>query len=142
MLNLLVGPIAALVSDVIRRILPAEKMPEADRLKLESEITLALAQMDWQKYETEITKKAEVIVSETQGQSWLQRNWRPMLMLTFTYIIAHNYIITPIIRMFSFGANVPVLEIPPDMWDLLKLGIGGYIVGRSAEKIINEWKAK
>lgn len=140
-LNLLIGPIASLVSDVIRRILPAEKMPEADRTKLEAEIQLAVMQQDWSRFEKEIEEKARVIVSETTGQSWLQRNWRPILMLTFTYIIAHNYILAPIIRMFSFGADMPVLEIPPDMWDLLKLGIGGYIVGRSAEKVVKEWRA-
>lgn len=140
MLNLLIGPIASIVSDVIKRVLPSEKMPEADRAKLESEITLALAQMDWQKYETEITEKAKVIVSETTGQSWLQRNWRPILMLTFTYIIAHNYIIAPMVKMFF--PQMISLEIPPDMWDLLKLGIGGYIVGRSAEKIVKDWRAK
>lgn len=140
MLNLVIGPIASLVSDVIKRVLPAEKMPESAAAKLESEIALALAQMDWQKYETEIIEKSKVVVSETQGHSWLQRNWRPVLMLTFTYIIAHNYILAPIIRMFSFGADLPMLAIPPDMWDLLKLGIGGYIVGRSAEKITRDWK--
>jgi hypothetical protein len=28
------------------------------------------------------------------------------------------------------------MQIPADMWDLLKIGIGGYTIGRSAEKII------
>ena len=36
--------------------------------------------------------------------------------------------------------NVPAADIPPDMWDLLKLGVGGYVVGRSAEKGIKAWK--
>jgi len=49
-------------------------------------------------------------------------------MLTFTYIIAHNYVIAPLFHVTS-------VPIPVDMWDLLKIGMGGYIVGRSAEKI-------
>ena len=30
-----------------------------------------------------IAAKSKVIIAEAQGQSWLQRNWRPMLMVTF-----------------------------------------------------------
>lgn len=72
--------------------------------------------------------QSETIQGEEKSESWLARNWRPILMLTFTYIIAHNYVIAP---MFSWHT----LEIVPDMWALLKLGIGGYIMGRSGEKI-------
>lgn len=107
--------------------------------KLKQELQLTVMNNDYSAYEKEIQAKAEALVSEIKGQSWLQRNWRPILMLTFTYIIAHNYIIAPILRMFFFGTNMPVLDIPPDMWDLLKLGIGGYIVGRSAEKIVSSY---
>ena len=32
-----------------------------------------------------------------------------------------------------FGFTIPILEI--EFWELLKIGIGGYVVGRSAEKI-------
>lgn len=63
-----------------------------------------------------------------ESQSWLARSWRPLTMLTFTYIIAHSFVLAPL-----FGLEV--LPIPPDMWELLKLGMGGYIIGRSAEKI-------
>ena len=108
--------------------------------KLKQEIQTQAMNHDYSAYEKEIQAKADALVGEIKGQSWLQRNWRPVLMLTFTYIIAHNYILAPIIKMFSFGANMPILEIPPDMWDLLKLGIGGYIVGRSGEKIVEKWK--
>ena len=33
-----------------------------------------------------------------------------------------------------------VMTIPPDMWALLKIGLGGYVVGRSGEKIAQVWK--
>ena len=29
----------------------------------------------------------------------------------------------------------PQLALPPDMWTLMKIGLGGYVTGRSAEKI-------
>ena len=81
----------------------------------------------------ELEAAAKIIVAEAQGDSWLQRNWRPLLMVMFGTIIANNYLIVPIF-------NTPPADIPPDMWDLLKLGVGGYVVGRSAEKSIKTWK--
>lgn len=81
----------------------------------------------------ELESAANIIVAEAQGDSWLQRNWRPLLMVMFGVIIANNYIVVPIF-------STPAADIPPDMWDLLKLGVGGYVVGRSAEKGLKNWK--
>ena len=57
---------------------------------------------------------------------------------TFVFIIANNYILYPYLSLFFTEA--PVLAIPPDMWDLLKIGLGGYVVGRSGEKMVKAWK--
>lgn len=85
-------------------------------------------------YEAKLAiEQGETIRAEANG-SKLQRNWRPLMMLMFGYIVAHNYIVVPIAQMF--GAHAPVLDLPPDLWSLLKIGIGGYVVGRSAEKIV------
>lgn len=83
----------------------------------------------------ELETAASVIIAEAQGDSWLQRNWRPMLMVLFGVIVANNYVVVPM-----FGT--PAADIPPDMWDLLKLGVGGYVVGRSVEKGIKAWPGK
>ena len=90
-------------------------------------------------YQAEITKyQSEVIIAEAKGESWLQRNWRPSLMVVFGFIIANNYVIAPYLdAMFSWEV---VLDIPVQMWDLLKLGVGGYIGGRTLEKGIKFWK--
>lgn len=79
--------------------------------------------------------KVKVITAEAQG-NWLQRSWRPLLMMLFGVIIANNYIIAPYLGAM-FDAQV-MLEIPQNMWGLLKLGIGGYIGGRSLEKVAKE----
>jgi len=81
--------------------------------------------------------QSSVIIAEAQGESWLQRNWRPLLMVMFGVIIGNNYIIMPYVEMFAGAEYAVRLEIPTDMWSLLKLGVSGYIVGRSAEKIAN-----
>jgi hypothetical protein len=80
--------------------------------------------------------QASIINSEAQGESWMQRNWRPLTMLVFTFIIANNYILVPYIMwFFPTGTPPPQLALPPDMWTLMKIGLGGYVTGRSAEKI-------
>ncbi len=84
--------------------------------------------------------QASVIVAEANGESWLQRNWRPMLMVAFGFIIVNNYILVPYFNLF--GIPVVALDIPPPLWTLLQLGIGGYIASRGAEKMVTTWKAK
>lgn len=81
-----------------------------------------------------IDSQQKIIVAEAQGESWLQRNWRPITMLVFVFVIAWNYVISPIFSWAS-GAKFPILEIPEGMWSLLQVGIGGYVMSRSVEKI-------
>ena len=78
--------------------------------------------------ELELQKmQSEVIIAEATG-NWLQRSWRPILMLSFGFIVIYVKFIAPL-----FGFTIPPLE--NEFWNLLQLGIGGYVVGRSAEKI-------
>ena len=76
--------------------------------------------------------QTEVILAEANG-NWLQRSWRPILMLSFGFIIIYVKFIAPL-----FSLTIPPLEV--EFWSLLKLGIGGYVVGRSGEKIMKEYK--
>ncbi len=133
MLSMLISPVSNLLNTVLKRVLPAEKMSEEEQARIKSAMQTALIQADW----SEVEQKAKILISEMQG-NFLQRSWRPITMLVFVYIIAHNYIFAPILGMLI--DDIPILEIPSDMWDLLKLGIGGYIAGRSMEKGIKEWK--
>lgn len=78
-----------------------------------------------------IEARSQVIVSETQG-GWLQRNWRPVTMMVFVFIIFNNYILAQ--YLIALGVDFPILPIPSGMWNLLTVGIGGYVLGRSWEK--------
>ena len=55
-------------------------------------------------------------------------------MLSFVFIIFNNYVIAPYAVAFVGPDVIPMLDIPPGMWGLLTVGIGGYIGGRSYEK--------
>tara|TARA_R110002167_G_scaffold327956_1_gene534286 strand:- start:9 stop:407 length:399 start_codon:yes stop_codon:yes gene_type:complete len=106
------------------------------QLKLESAIKEKMLQHEVQF----VSYQRDIITAEAKSQSSLARNWRPITMLVFVLIILNNYLIYPYIQLF--GGTAVQLPIPPDMWDLLKLGIGGYIAGRSVEKGIESWKKK
>jgi hypothetical protein len=80
--------------------------------------------------------RSKIIIEEAKGENWLQRNWRPALMATMMFILAWNYAAAPILTWISGlwdGPALVVLEFPVDFWDTLKIGLGGYIVGRSGE---------
>lgn len=100
---------------------------EADKRKAE---LLSLIQAGKIK---ELEASASVIVAEAKSEHWVVAAWRPLLMLTFGAIIANNYILYPYLSLFWVDA--PELDVPDQMWSLLQIGIGGYIVGRSGEKI-------
>jgi hypothetical protein len=128
-------PLAALIAPVagiIDKLIPD---PEAKAKAKHDLLELA------QKGElVELGEAASIIRAEAQSGSWMATNWRPLTMLVFVFIIANNYIIAPYMALFG-AANV-VLDVPPDLWDLIKIGLGGYVVGRSAEKGIRAWRDK
>ena len=88
--------------------------------------------------EQEVVKaQRDTIVAEAKSQSFIARNWRPIMMLTFVFIIANNYILFPYVQLF--GGTALELEIPDAMWSLLKIGVGGYVMGRSGEKMVESY---
>ncbi len=116
----LIGP----VTEVIRELVPDNDK----RFALEREIERLLIEQE-KEY---VMAGRDVVVAEAKGESWLQRNWRPISMLVFMAVIANNYLIAPYVQ--AFGGVAVVLEIPPGMWSLLTMGLGGYVVGRTIEK--------
>jgi len=83
------------------------------------------AAMKAQEYESELLKaKSTIITAEAQGDSFLQRNWRPITMLTFLVLVVFD--------SFGWLPN----RLAAEAWMLLQIGLGGYVVGRSAEKLV------
>ena len=80
----------------------------------------------------------DIIIAEATGESWLQRNWRPILMLSVVAIVVNNYLLYPYLSLFFDAA--PLLDLPEKLWSLMQIGVGGYVVGRSAEKAVKNWK--
>ena len=101
---------------------------EADRKQLEF---LAIIQSGKLK---ELEAAASVITAEATSESWLTRSWRPITMLTFVGLVAAHWL--------GFTApNITPEEIAA-LLDIVKIGLGGYMVSRGAEKTMKEWKKK
>lgn len=70
--------------------------------------------------------QGEVIKTEMKG-NFLQKSWRPIIMLSFGVIL--------ICKWFGLTNEAIPLQLELQLLDIVKLGLGGYVVGRSAEKI-------
>lgn len=124
MWSALVKPISDTIGKVIDKIAPDAGMAE----KLKAEITLALVAAD----NSALATQANIIVAEANGDSFLQRNWRPIVMLDFAALITAHWLgYTP--------ENLPEAQVLA-LLEIIKVGLGGYVLGRSAEKVMKEYK--
>ena len=90
----------------------------------------ALAESEARIYEAQ----SAVVSAEAKGESWLQRNWRPLLMVVFAFLLVCTWF-----GLFSSRIG-PDLQM--ELLNLVKWGMSGYIVGRSAEKIAGKVSGK
>lgn len=146
------GPAGAIVGSMVASALGTDSTPDAVTQAMAADPTSAAKILQMQNTHEEALNKMQtdyataivnaqggVIKAEASSGSWLAANWRPILMLSFTAIIVVNYLVVPIAQWF--GVSEAPLILPPDMWALLKIGVGGYIVGRSGEKIARNLKS-
>ena len=98
----------------------------AQILTVEAEFKLAMATLS-----NDIVKEqASIIRAEVGKGNWLTASWRPIIMLTFGFVILYS-VVAP-----SFGAPpVDMTQIPDRFWSLVTVGIGGYVGGRTIEKV-------
>jgi hypothetical protein len=113
-----VAPVAGLIDDL------HTSKEEKESLRLEFyKLQFGIFERTMQ-YETQLLEaQSNIVVAEAQGQSWLQRSWRPITMLVFLGLV--------MLDSFGMLAN----PLAPEAWTLLQIGLGGYVVGRSVEKI-------
>ena len=89
---------------------------------------LALLELAQRGELAEFTARAEIVKAEAASSHWLAANWRPVVMLTFAGLIVARW----------FGWAAPQLSEAEylKLWSIVEFGLGGYVVGRSVEKIV------
>jgi hypothetical protein len=106
-----------------------DKSDEKLELQLKYKQLLIEIEGSYLNYESKLLdNQTKIVESEAKGESWLQRNWRPMLMCICMFVIFNNYVLVPYF-------NIPVAVLDDHIWKLMELGVGGYVAGRSLEKI-------
>lgn len=123
MVGEILGILGKVAGGVADRIFPDPEQ-ELKRIELQQALQAAVLERT-----SEIERAAaEVVKAEAQGQSWLQRTWRPITMLVFVGLI--------VARWLGWSApNLGEAEVLK-LWDIVEIGLGGYVIGRSAEKIL------
>ena len=122
------GAVAPMVKTLFKTIdKTIDNKAEAEKIKQNIQQQLLSGQLK------ELEAQASIITAEAKG-GWLQRNWRPMLMLTFAGLVVAHW--------FGFTApNIPE-SVQNSLLNIVLVGMGGYIVGRSGEKIMDKYKEK
>jgi len=119
MIQALIPALAPIIGDVVKSV-----FPDKDKAKeVESALIIKLNENATQLH----LAAADIIKAEAQSESWLARNWRPMVMVVFAGLI--------VARWFGWAApNLTEAEYLK-LWSIVEFGLGGYVVGRSVEKI-------
>ncbi len=83
-------------------------------------------------------------LAETNGTSY-QRNWRPTLMYSATFLILWMAVAGPLIQVFTgMDLVTPTRDsfatVPEELWWVLGVGLGVFGAGRSLEKGVKHWK--
>lgn len=118
----LLGTILSVVAPRILDVVDQTVTDKDEAIRLKAELARILADN-----EGELAKaSASIITTEINGENWLQRNWRPALMVWFSVLVG----------AYWFGWTPPNLSEArtEDLFDLVKIGVGGYVAGRSIEK--------
>jgi hypothetical protein len=135
MIGALLPVIGPLLGDVIKRVLPADKDKAQE---IEREINMALINNSKQIEQA----AASVILAEAKSEHFITATWRPVLMLTITAIVAWNFLFGALVELavkIATGDQMPLtIPLPDELWNLLMIGVGGYVVGRSAEKVADK----
>ena len=138
MIAALLPVLAPLLGDVIKRVLPEDKDKAAD---IEREINMVLIGNSAAIEQA----AASVILAEAKSEHKITAIWRPVLMMTITAIVAWNILFAQLIELavlVMFGDRIPLsIPLPDQLWNLLMIGVGGYVVGRSGEKMVKNFKA-
>ena len=123
----LVSSVLETVSNVVSGTV-GKFIEDKDKAKeLETALTAQLTTSVVELLGREVDAQKSVIVAEAQGESWLQRNWRPIIMMALSTMVC----------IYWMGWTHQELDQPVilKILDIVQIGLGGYIGGRTAEKL-------
>ena len=82
----------------------------------------------------ELKAKSSIIKAEAESEHFLTATWRPIVILTFTGLI--------VARWFGFTTDQITPELESQLFDIIKIAIGGYVISRGVEKSVKHHKGQ
>lgn len=115
----LIPALAPILNKVIGNLFPDPEQQAKAQAELTQQLLAHQAEIE--------SAAASIIRTEAASKHWLAANWRPITMLTFLALI--------VARWFGWAAPDLAEAEYLKLWDIVELGLGGYVIGRSVEKI-------
>ena len=95
--------------------------------------------------ERQLTAQRDIVTKEIEAGSWLAKSWRPIFMLLLMSFVAIYGLFLPLADLVA-GSPLAFRprwnELPSEFWEMLTIGLGGYVGGRSLEKIATTFAGK
>lgn len=110
--------IAKIIGGIVDKAVPDKDLAE----KIKAEARRQILEND----SKELEAAASIIVAEAKSNFALTAMWRPICMLVFTGLV--------VLRWMGLTTDIPE-DIEKELWLVIQLGLGGYVAGRSGEKI-------
>ena len=124
MLQAILGTAIGKIADIVDQFVQDKDKALELKTQIEKELLGLQSQL--------INAQTQIITAEAKSESWLTRSWRPITMLTFTALLVADWL--------GFTAPNLTPEMKVKLYEIIQLGLGGYVIGRSAEKVVKEVK--
>lgn len=133
-----IGTIVETIGKVLERVIPDPNK----RMEVELEMNKALIASQGQIYES----MKDVMVADAQSESWMTRNARPATVFwslgTISWVVISGtidgltgtHILQPTIQALK--------QVPSDLWNVVLVGIGGYILAKGGVDAVKAYKGK
>ena len=101
---------------------------KAEMMRIQTQTTMKVLDYEQKLMES----RTKIIEADAKSEHFLQANWRPITMLTFVALVVGKFL--------GFDAEGMTETDYENLWQLIQIGLGGYVVGRSAEKVMKVYK--
>ena len=122
----ILGILAPLIGSVIDKAIPDKNAAEKAKNAITTQIISNGAEIE--------KAAAAVVLAEAKSDNWLVSSWRPITALVFVGLIVSRWL----------GWTAPGMSEAEylEVYDIIKIMIGGYVISRGAEKGVKVWKEK
>ena len=124
-------PIVGAVVDIFKKY--------QDRKMTEAELQAEVEKVVLEVIETTVKTQGDVIMEENRSEDWLTRNWRPIVAMTAFFSYWYVIVLYPHIYAWGWLSEVGFGEKGlENLFYLTIVCVGGYVGGRTIEKVVNK----